>query len=183
MARNDPSSELLAAAAAVEAEISRFEDATAAFEKLSLSSQKNLEKATKALNALADGEQRVVEQVQALLRTINPIRDRVQVQVEHIRAKAEELQKRTVAFQSLEQELGALGEAAAAVSANLKETSGAPVALDAELAGLVSRAKALEERARADDFDDLVRLADGLRQQLIVVRAKLKRLIDASPSA
>lgn len=183
MAKND-GSELLEAAKAVETELERFEDATAAFEKISLTSQKNLERATKALNALADGEQRVLDEVQVMLKSVGPIRERVLAQVEHIRAKAEALRDRTVAFQSLEKELGSLGEIAATLSTKLKDPdSNSPVALDTEIGELTSRAKALADRAKADDFDDLHRVADGLRQQLLAVRAKLKRLIDSAPSA
>jgi uncharacterized phage infection (PIP) family protein YhgE len=185
MARTAPTSELLTAAQAVEAELERFEDASAAFQKIALNSQKNLEKATKALNALADGEQRVLEQVQGLLKAINTVRERQEAHVEPIRAKAEEIKARALTFQSLERELHSLGEDASSVSARLKEAPGVspPVELDAALAELAGKAKALAERAKGDDFDDLARLADGLRQQILAVHAKLKRLIDSAPSA
>ncbi len=184
MGKHD-TSELVAATAAVEAELQRFEDATSAFRKISLNSQKNVERATRALNDLADGDQHVIDSVQLLVKAISSIRDRQMAQVEHIRVKAEELKTRSIAFQALEEELRAMGEDASALTARIKQTPDAspPVELDAEMSALGSRAKKLAERATGEDFDDLSRVADGLRQQILAVRAKLKLLGKPSASA
>lgn len=183
MPRNE--SELVAATAAVEVELQRFEDATAAFRKVSLNSQKNLERATKALNELADADQQVVDSVQLLVKAIGSVRDRQMAQVEHIRLKAEEVKARSVVFQGLEEELRALGEAASTLSGKLKQTpdSSPPVELDLEMGELAGKAKALAERATSADFDDLSRVADGMRQQILAVRAKLKLITKPTASA
>jgi hypothetical protein len=185
MARNDPTSELLAATEAVEAEIKRFEDATASFRKINLNSQKNLERATRALNDLAEGDQKVIDSVQVLVKAIGTVRDRQMAQVEHIRAKAEEIKARSVIFHELEEALQALGEDAAGLSAKLKQAPDVdpPVELDAEMGELAGKAKSLAERATSGDFDDLSRVADGLRQQILAVRAKLKLITKPSASA
>ena len=185
MPRNEPTSELVNATAVVEAELQRFEDATAAFSKLSLNSQKNLEKAKKALNELADGEQRVVDGVQLLVKAIGTVRDRQLVQVEHIRVKAEQLSARAVVFQSLELELSKLGEDASKLSNTLKEVPGASpaVAFDEEMGKLAAVAKSVAERATHEDFDDLSRVADGLRQQILAVRARLELITKPNASA
>lgn len=185
MPRDDQASQLAAAAEAVEAELQRFEAASAAFEKLALNSQKNLERATRALDELAGGEQRIIEKVQALVASIGTVRDRQMAQVEPIRAKAEALKARTVIFQALEQDLRSLGEAASELSAKLKQTQEAapPPELEAELGELATKAKDLAERAKREDFDDLSRVADGLRQQLLALRAKLKLIVKPTASA
>lgn len=185
MARNDPTSELLAATEAVEAELKRFEDATASFQKINLNSRKNLERATKALNELAEGDQRIVDSVQLVVKAIGTVRDRQLAQVEHIRAKAEEIKARSTSFRELEEALQALGTDAAGLSTKLKQAPDVdpPVELDAEMGELASKAKALAERATSHDFDDLSRVADGLRQQILAVRAKLKLITKPSASA
>ena len=185
MAKNDPTSELVAATAAVEAELERFEAATAAFGKISLSSQKHLERATKALNELADGDQRVVDSVQLLVKAIGSVRERQMAQVELIKVKADELKSRSVVFQTLENELAQLGDDASSLSLKLKETPGLspPLELDAGMGELAVKAKTLADRAKNEDFDDLSRVADGLRQQILALRAKLKLLTDPSASA
>lgn len=182
MARKDDASEITASAAEVEAELQRFEAASASFGKIALTSQKNLEKATRALEDLADGEQRVIERVQALVATIGKLRDRQLAQVEHIRAKAETLKARSLVYRSLEQDLAALGQAAGAVSEKLKQPSD-ELDLGAELGELAGRARDLTERAKGEDFDDLARIADGLRQQLLALRGKLKLLPKPTASA
>lgn len=183
MARNE--SELAAATAALDAELQRFEDATETFARLSLNSQKNLERATRSLNELADGEQRVGEQVQALVKAISTVRDRQLAQVEVIRAKAEEIKARSGVFQALQEELRALGEGAAALTARLQQAAqGQPLGdLEEVLGALAAKARSLQESASAQDFDDLSRLADGLRQQILAVRAKVKLITKPSASA
>ncbi len=185
MPRNEPSSELVTATAIVEAELQRFEDATTSFSTISLNSQKNLEKAKKALNELADGEQRVVDGVQLLVKAIGTVRDRQLAQVEHIRVKAEQLSARAVVFQSLELELSKLGEGASQLSDKLKELPDASPAVefDEEMARLAQGAKSVATRATSEDFDDLSRVADGLRQQILAVRAKLKLFTKPTASA
>jgi hypothetical protein len=185
MPSKDRISELLAAAQAVEAELQRFEEGTDGFHKANLNSEKNLERARKALNDLADGDQRVIDSVQQLVKTIGTVRDRQLAQVERIKEKAASLQTRTLVFNGLEQELSALGEAASAISVKLKQAvdTSPTVDLDAEVGELAVKARMLAERATSEDFDDLSRVADGLRQQILAVRAKLKLLTNPTASA
>lgn len=181
MAKNE--SALVAATAVVEVELERFEDATAAFSKISLNSAKNVERAGKALNDLADGEQRVVDGLQLLVKAIGSVRDRQLAQVEMSKVKAEEVRARSAIFRALEKELLALGEGASAVSAKLKNPGDASVDLEAEMGELADKAKRVAERATSEDFDDLSRVADGLRQQILAARSKLKLITKPTSSA
>ena len=185
MPKLEVSSELVAAAAALDAELTRFEESTASFRRQPLSSQKNLERATKSLNDLADGEQRLAEQVQALVKAIATARDRQLAQVEWIRLKAEEIKARSLDFQGLQERFKALGDGAAELNVRLQQgVAGAPLAgLDAEMGELAASAKGLAETATTRQFDDVARLADGLRQQILSARGKLRLLDRSLPSA
>ena len=174
--------ELIAIATEVDKELERFEESTASFRKQGLNSEKNLERARKALEELADGEQRVIEKVQELVKLLGGVRDRQMAQVELIRARAEELKARVLVFHSLEEELKGLGESAGSISEKLKGASDLGD-LDGEIGALAEKAKAMAERASQEDFDDLSRLADGLRQQILAVRQKLKKVPKPTASA
>jgi predicted nucleic acid-binding Zn-ribbon protein len=175
-------SELIAIATEVDKELERFEESTAGFRKTGLNSERNLERARKALEELADGEQRVIEKVQELVKHLGTVRDRQLAQVELIRARADELKARVLVFHSLEEELKALGHSAATISEKLKGASDLGD-LDGEIGELSDKAKALAERASTEDFDDLARVADGLRQQILAVRQKLKKVPKPTASA
>lgn len=175
-------SELIAIATEVDKELERFEESTASFRKAGLNSEKNLERARKALEELADGEQRVIDKVQELVKLLGGVRDRQLAQVELIRARAEELKARVLVFHSLEEELKAIGQSAAALGEKLKGASDLGD-LDGDIGALAEQAKALAERASTEDFDDLSRVADGLRQQVLSVRQKLKKVPKPTASA
>jgi chromosome segregation ATPase len=175
-------SELIAVATEVDKELERFEESTANFRKTGLNSEKNLERARKALEELADGEQRVISKVQDLVKLLGGVRDRQLAQVELIRARADELKERVLVFHSLEEELKGLGTAAAALSEKLRAASDLGD-LDGEIGELADKAKALAERSSKEDFDDLSRVADGLRQQILSVRQKLKKVAKPTASA
>ncbi len=175
-------SELITIATEVDKELERFEESTASFQKQGLNSEKNLEKARKALEELADGEQRVISRVQELVKLLGGVRDRQMAQVELIRARAEELKARVLVFHSLEEELKGLGTSASSLSEKLRAESDLGD-LDGEIGELAEKAKALAERASTEQFDDLARVADGLRQQILSVRQKLKKVAKPTASA
>jgi chromosome segregation ATPase len=185
MAKSDSKSELISAAGSLDAELTRFDEATNAFKKLPLNSQKNLERATKMLNDLADGEAALGQQVQLLVAAIAKSRDRQLGHVEVVRVKAEEIKNRTLEMQGLVEQFKSLGNDAAALNATLQNAPTAGQALvdfHAQMGELAARAQALAEIAKSKDFEDLSRQADGLRQQLLAVRAKLKHLEPTLPS-
>ena len=100
MSKHESKSELINAASSLDVELVRFEEATVSFRKLALNSQKNLERATKMLTELAEVEGVLGQQVQVLVTAISHVRDRQMAQVGVVRAKAEEINARTIAFQT-----------------------------------------------------------------------------------
>lgn len=185
MSKQESKSELINAAASLDTELVRFEEATVSFRKLSLNSQKNLERATKMLTDLADVEATLGQQVQVLVTAISQVRDRQMAQVELVRTKADEINTRTVAFQALLEQFKGLGVDAAGLNEKLTASAaaGAPLLdLHAEMGELAAKAQGLAEIAKGQDFEDLARQADGLRQQILSARSKLKHLEPTLPS-
>lgn len=185
MSKHDSKSELVLAASALDAELVRFEEATVGFRKLQLNSQKNLERAAKMLTDLAGVEETLGQQVQVLVTAISHVRDRQMQQVEVVRAKAEEINMRTLAFQALLEQFKVLGVGAAGLNDKLQAsaTAGAPlIDLHAEMGELAAQAQALAEIAKGQEFEDLARQADGLRQQILAARSKLRHLEPTLPS-
>ena len=179
MPKSESKSELVDAASALDAELVRFEEGTNSFRKLSLNSQKNLERAARMLTDLAEVEATLGAQVQVLVAAIAHVRDRQMAQVEGVRAKAEEINLRTVAFQRLLEQFKLLGVDAAGLNEKLQASAaaGAPLLdLHAEMGELAAKAQGLAEIAKNEDFEDLSRQADGLRQQILSARSKLKHL-------
>ena len=184
--RTDTSSELVNAAEALDAELNRFEDASTSLRKLSLNSQKNLERATRSLNELAEVEESLGKQVQVLVAAIAGVRERQLAQVEEVRVKAEEIKSRSVTFQQLLEQFKVLGAGAAGLNERLQKVTpgegNSLTELFEEMGELAAKAQSLAELAGEQDYDDVARLADGLRQQLLSVRGKLKQLDTRLPS-
>ncbi len=173
-------SPLVEAATELDAELTRFEESTVAFQKLGLDSQKNLDRATKMLNDLAAAEETLGQKVQLLVTAINGVRDRQLAQVEAVKAKSVQIQERSAVFAGLLDQFQQLGKGAGALNEKLKPSAqpGANPIVDvqAEMTNLATRAEALATIAKDQDFDDLARQADGLRQQILAARNKLKQI-------
>ena len=171
----DNDSALITAAIELDAELARFHGSVEAFQKLPLSSKKHLDRAAQALNALADSEAKLGTHVQALVQAVAATREGQAAQLDVIRAKAESLKTRSVAFQELVAQFESLGSGAASLNAKLQAGGGAelPAVVD-EVAALAARAGSLNTLAREKDFEDVAHMADGLRQQLEALAGKLK---------
>ena len=67
-----------------------------------------------------------------------------------------------------------LGTSAGALNEKLKGPTGM-VDVQIEMTNLATRAEALTTIAKSQDFEDLARQADGLRQQILAARNKLAK--------
>lgn len=166
-------SDLVNAATELDAELLRFEEGVTAFQKLQLSSKKNLDRAGKMLEELAQGEQAMGTQIQALVQAIQSTRDRQLGRVEAIRAKAEELKNRSVEFRDLIVQFESLGTGAAALNEKLRGAAPAVVDVADEVTALAAKAESLVTLSKEKGFDDVAHMADGLRQQLQSLTSKL----------
>jgi len=164
-----------AAAAALEAELHRFEQLAELAARLELKSQKNLERAVRATEDAAAAQARVADRVRDLVEQIAQARERQESQSRNLEDRAKEIQSRRELLEALLARFAALGTEAAEVNALLKQ--GGRVA-DAEerLGRVAASAEELLRDAERDGFEDAVRQADSVRQQSLSARNKLKLL-------
>ena len=182
--RDDGDSELVKAAASLNAELQRFETTAVGLGKLPLNSQKNLERAAKLLTDVAEVDERMGRQVAVLVAAIAEARDRQAAQAEGVRHKAEEINTRAQTFRGLLEQFGALGTFAGTLNVQLHQISVAQAAGEAapmtelfeQMGALAQRAEGLAALATKEDFGDIARQADGLRQQVLAARGKLRLL-------
>jgi hypothetical protein len=166
-------SELVAAAVALETELLKFDDGVSAFTKLSLTSKKALDRASKMLEQLAASEQAMGVQIQALVQAVAAARESQGARVVAVREKGEELKARALEFRDLIGECEALGAAAGGLNEKLQGAGPSVVDVAHELDALRAKAESLNARAKEKSFDDLAHLADTLRQQLQSLAVRL----------
>ena len=184
-----PSSELTTAAEALDSQLRRFESLTEQFQKSPLNSEKSLERASKLLRDVAEQDRVLNESVSALVAAVSGARDRQQKNAEAVNEHAQYLEKRAETFKTLLERYGALGQSAAELNQRMQEfaTKRAEAQTEEQNAELAGSLDALQERmgqvaeeaqavvtlADEQDFTDIGRQADSLRQQILSARNKL----------
>ena len=187
MPKDRPDSPLIDAASALDGELRRFEDLSLQLKKLPFNTEKNLERAAKALEEIADSDERLGQQVKALVEAVSHVRERQQSHATIVQERALELQARTEVYQELLKHFGTLGQEAASINAMVQEIAAQPRTSPEERAAVMERlvtaqekmmlvaegAKALTDASNAKDFQDLGRSADNLRQSLLAAKNKI----------
>jgi uncharacterized protein YoxC len=184
-----PTSELTAAAEALDNQLRRFESLTEQFKKAPLNSEKSLEKASKLLRDVAEQDRVLNETVSALVAAVAGARDRQQKNAEAVNEHAQYLEKRAETFKTLLERYGALGQSAAELNQRMQDfaakraepqTAEKSVEVVNSLDGLSDRmgqvadeAQEVVKLADEQDFTDIGRQADSLRQQILSARNKL----------
>jgi hypothetical protein len=126
---------------------------------------------------------------------VNAVAKMREQQESHARAahaRALELQARTTTLQSLLERYGTLGSVASTLNAELlsveqqrrvapgeaadRTAAAALMPLLDRMGGVAQEAEALTKDAATEDFDDISRQADSLRQQILSARNKLDLL-------
>ncbi|WP_224362787.1 hypothetical protein [Hyalangium versicolor] len=187
-----PSSELVAAAESLESQLLRFESLADQLRKAPLNSEKSLERASKLLRDVAEQDQVLNASVSALVAAVTAARDRQQIQAEAVNARAQELQQRAETFKALLERYGALGQSAAELNQRMQEFAAqrAKAQTPEQNTELISTLDTLNQRmvevadeaqsvtglAEEQDFTDVGRQSDSLRQQLLSARNKLNLL-------
>jgi uncharacterized protein YoxC len=178
------SSELVNIAKAIEEELRKFESLAEDVRNSPLRSQKHLEKMGKTMHAVADCDERLVGHMRTLLGVLNTWRDRQQALATEVNSQAKVLQERTSIFQALMERMGALGQEAASLSKHVQDLFGraqqpseAPMKAEELISALQSvnermltvaeTAKQLASDAETQDFADVARDAESLRQQIL----------------
>lgn len=191
MSRNDRPREgtFAAAAAALEAELRRFEDAAAAVAHARLDAHDAIQRAAQRTRDAADAQARFAERLQALVTLVGEANERQRAAAATVNARVAAIDARSAEHEALAGRFHALGEEARGVHALVQEVtaSGGPPTTPERLAaliasleaivgrmdGAVARAQEVAQDARAAGFADVERQADALRQQLLAARNRV----------
>ena len=182
---------------AMQTELKKFEQISENLQKAPVNSQKSLERCAKLLTDVASSDERLGGMVRELVAVISSVRERQHAQADAIHKRALYIQDRTEMFQKLMVRYGDLGKAAAdlnqmaqgiqagAKDANNAEKNGEFVSglqqLQDSMGKLAEGAEILATVADEQDFQDIARQSDSLRQQLLATRNKVSLLQKALP--
>jgi hypothetical protein len=171
-----PQSEIARAAEALEEELALLEHISSAARKIRLSSDKNIKRAATELQETLALPERLAQRLADVSAALVHMQERQQAALEPLAAFAVELQGRTQLFAKHMAAFGTLGGAASEVNAAL--SGGAPdratlARAEARLQEISEQARALFEAARADDFPEIAREADVLKQRMAALGKRL----------
>jgi uncharacterized protein Yka (UPF0111/DUF47 family) len=185
-------SPLSAAAIALDAELKRYFELATTAQKVPLNSEKNLDKAARAMTEAAESQDRVADRVRALVEAITTAREAQQGTAQSLAARAQEMAGRAADLGELLKRFATLGEEAkelnhmmqkaAAYKKDPYATAGDQdarsqiAAVAARMEEVAGHAQALAETALSKDMTDIARQADAIRQQVHSARNKLTLL-------
>lgn len=194
--RSAPSA-FLQAAQDFDSALENFHRAAEATLRGPLYSARHLERAAGSLNQVAQCEQRLGLASKALSEAIQSAHQQQLDKTQKLTERAQAIAVRNAQFAQLMAGYKALGEAALTLNHEAAEIlrkkkelgGGSPAALADELQGLLDKlttvagiAQELTETARGEDFEEIARQADSVRQQLLAARTKLSLTL-RGPSA
>jgi chromosome segregation ATPase len=169
--------EIVQAAETLEGELVRLETLARAAQKHRLDSEKNITRAAKELSEALALPERMAAGLRSLGLAMQQMEARQQAALEPLALFANEIQARMQKLAEHMQSFAALGQAAAEATA-LLQAGGERTALlegaKAQLNRIADDARALFEAARADDFPEVAREADTLKQRLLALTRKLE---------
>jgi DNA repair exonuclease SbcCD ATPase subunit len=186
-----PQSPLIAAAEALEEELRRLASLAREAQRLPLDSQRNLEATQGKLAELGAVDERLRPLVAGLMAAVKQLVEDQQAQTAALTTRSEEVRRRAEVFRELmvryaglgkaSQELNALVQAFAAGGRAGDETAPAaePPSLEtvqSSMNRLIESAAEVTQAARGEDFEDIARQAESLRQSLLSARNKLDLL-------
>ena len=186
----------LSAAQAFDDELGSFQRAVEATLRGPLYTAKHLDRATQALNQVAQCEQRLGLASKALSDAISEAHQQQQAQTQKVMERAQAISVRGAQLGQLMEGYKALGVAAATLSSEAAEllqkkkelgekALGGTLltqvqTLRDKLAAVAQIAQQLVEAARAEDFEDIARQADSVRQQLLSAHSRLSLMNQGS---
>lgn len=174
-----PQSELAKKASALEEELTAFERVGRDAWTTALDSQKNLERARRMLDRLADAETALNGKAADLANALGKLRDRQQTSADRITAWARELQERITEYNDVQGRFVALGTSLSGIQEALKAAGADPEGLAAvqrQIEELAQRAGDLADEAKRAGFKDLQRDAEAQRSQLASSARRLEEL-------
>jgi len=168
--------ELVRAAQALEDEVVRLESLSRSVRKLQLDSEKNITRAAEELKEALALPERLGGGLRVLAAAMEKMQSRQQAALEPLSAFAHRIHERAQQLGTYMQAFAELGKAAGEATALLKAEGDRKAVVEqaqTELAKIVERSRSLADDARANDFPDVVREADALRQRVVALRKRL----------
>ena len=169
-----------------------------------LTSEKNLERAARAITDAAESEKRVLEDVQALVLAITAAREAQQSSSEALSAHVNAVSENQPELDLLLARFAQLGEVAKTLNVTMQKIAGykanpyaaepvgraadeiasqALAQMEAGMATVAAHAQDLATEADGKSFEDLARQAESLRQQVLAAKNKLSLLQKALPGS
>ena len=167
---------MVLAAQALEEELARTEAMSQAVRRIHLDRDKNLDRAAEELGQVLALPERLGERLKALSAAMTELQERQRLALEPLATFAVHLQQRRDLFATHMGAFADLGKAAGELSAALTGGGTNDAALgeaNRRLQELVDRARTLFEAARGDDFPEIAREADVLKQRMAALRKRL----------
>jgi hypothetical protein len=171
-----PVAEIVRAAAELENELVKLETLSRAARKNRLDSEKSIVRAAKELSEALALPERLASGLRALALAMQQMEARQRAALEPLAAYALEVQARMKKLEEHMLAFAALGKAAGEATVLLQsagDRSDLVESAKVQLSGVADGARALLEAARADDFPDVAREADALKQRVNALRRKL----------
>jgi uncharacterized protein YoxC len=180
-----PQGPLTAAAAALEAELRRYEETVADITKLSLNSDKALQRARKILEDCAGHQERLGVLLPAFAQAMQGVQQRQQSCMDLTARGTETIKARFEERMSLLERVAALGQHAQDINGPVMQviSLGDQVAPDDLLKSLedvgaladavITEAESVHKAAEESDWMDIARDTDALKQQLQAARNKV----------
>jgi hypothetical protein len=162
-----------AAAAALDAELRRFDQIAELLFRLKLDSEKNLDRATRTVQDAAQSEEKVAAAVRDLVASVARARERQEGQAKAVAERAREVGARREQLQTIVGRFAEMGAEASAINLILKEGGNLGEAAE-RMEKIAGSAQALRDDAGNRDFGEAARQAESLRQQMLSARNKLK---------
>lgn len=194
---NAPESTLLSAARRLADDLSRFESLSLELSRLSINSEKSLQRARQSLEACSEHETVLAQSLQQFAQAMQGMQETQQRCVELTGEAAQRITTRLAERTQLQTRLASLGENARAVSAPVAElvergaTESSDLLLplqevERRLDAVIAEAGELCELAQVGDWSDLSRDTQALRDQLQALRNRVmlmrRKLANTAPS-
>ena len=177
---------LVAAAAALDDELRGLTELARGTKGEALDGEKFMARATRALTASVDQQARIEQRLRELVAEIERARVAQQENIDVLVHVARDVEARAKSRDGLLARFGALGQSAGhvnvlAVELSRRKSEGADdtevlerlTAIELEMAGVVAEAEVLTEAAKAENWPEIARQADGVRQQMLAAKNKL----------
>ena len=188
-AHNPAATPLSAAVQRLDDELARFDQLAQSARKIQLTSERNLEKAARAINDAAESQRRVTEHIALLIEAISSARTRHDAVAAELLTTRDDVQARAERFEAQLGRFAALGKEAADISAQVRELGAIKDKPNAEIValltsvkermtGVVAGAVALAAEADAESMEDLARQCESLKQQVQSALNKVSLLRD-----